>query len=97
MSFIPLKEVIHGSYSEQSSILSTPRAQHGELLMVREGLAECIVFSKDRSLQLHALLSSYFEKVKNRIALMIFSPKFLKNSNPGILIHDHSKINGWPR
>ena len=31
----------------------------------REGTAECIIFSKDRSLQLHALISSYFEKVKN--------------------------------
>jgi hypothetical protein len=35
----------------------------------RQGLAECIIFSKDRSLQLHALISSYFEKVKNPAAL----------------------------
>jgi len=29
----------------------------------RNNLVECIIFSKDRALQLHALLSSYFEKV----------------------------------
>jgi hypothetical protein len=33
--------------------------------------AECIVFSKDRALQLHALLSSYLEKVTPRIPLHI--------------------------
>jgi len=33
--------------------------------------AECIVFSKDRALQLHALLSSYLEKVASPVPLYI--------------------------
>jgi hypothetical protein len=33
--------------------------------------AECIVFSKDRALQLHALLSSYLEKVVSSVPLHI--------------------------
>lgn len=33
--------------------------------------ASCIVFSMDRALQLHALLSTYFEKVKNPVPLHI--------------------------
>lgn len=33
--------------------------------------AECIIFSKDRALQLHALLCSYFEKVKNPVPVHI--------------------------
>ena len=35
------------------------------------GTAECIIFSMDRALQLHALLSTYFEKVKNPIPIYI--------------------------
>jgi hypothetical protein len=33
--------------------------------------AECIVFSKDRALQLHALLSSYYEKVTNPLPVHV--------------------------
>ncbi len=33
--------------------------------------AECVVFSMDRALQLHALISTYFEKVKNPVPMHI--------------------------
>jgi len=33
--------------------------------------AECVVFSMDRALQLHALLSTYFEKVKNPVPIYV--------------------------
>ncbi|MCK4241840.1 MAG: hypothetical protein KAX30_09480, partial [Candidatus Atribacteria bacterium] len=33
--------------------------------------AECIVFSKDRALQLHALISSYLEKVASPVPIHI--------------------------
>ena len=35
------------------------------------GTAEGIIFSMDRALQLHALLSTYFEKVKNPVPIFI--------------------------
>lgn len=38
-------------------------------LKPRQGPAECIIFSRDRSLQLHALISSYFEKVRNPVGI----------------------------
>ena len=31
----------------------------------KPNVAQCVVFSRDRPMQLHALLSSYFEKAKN--------------------------------
>ena len=34
--------------------------------------AECIVFSMDRALQLHALLASYFEQVRNPVPVHLF-------------------------
>lgn len=47
-------------------VISEPeksQTQHG---------AECIVFSMDRAMQLHALLASYFEKVINPVPIHLF-------------------------
>ncbi|MDP2217464.1 MAG: hypothetical protein Q8J68_09275 [Methanolobus sp.] len=38
---------------------------------ISEHAAECIIFSMDRGLQLHSLLSSYFEKVKNPVPVHV--------------------------
>lgn len=39
--------------------------------IINNNTAECIVFSMDRAFQLHALISTYFEKVKNPIPMYI--------------------------
>lgn len=35
---------------------------------------EVIIFSKDRAMQLHALLSSYFDKIKSPVNIYVFYP-----------------------
>ena len=42
-----------------------------DLMASYSGTAECIIFSMDRALQLHALLSTYFEKVKNPVPIHV--------------------------
>ena len=39
--------------------------------IISNNTAECVVFSMDRALQLHALISTYFEKVKNPVPMHI--------------------------
>ncbi len=51
--------------SDQDNIALSLKILSAPDLKPRQGLAECIIFSRDRSLQLHALVSSYFEKVAN--------------------------------
>ena len=58
---------------EIEDLLSILRAHAIPNISNREmPIAEAVVFSKDRALQLHALLSSYFEQVKNFAPVHLF-------------------------
>jgi hypothetical protein len=59
------RRALEEARAQRRALFELARAAAAARAAPRRDAARCVVFSRDRPMQLHALLSSYFEKAKN--------------------------------